>query len=85
MEEVSNGDMRTEDVLGSLELPLIVVKPPTIAIMRSLAVSSTLSPRSSPTWGSLLKTVTDVSRERSQADAVVCSLTNGVAILRTRI
>ena len=65
-------------------LPLMVVNPPTMAMMRSLAVSSTWSPRSSPTCGSLLKTYRDVSRDSSQAEAAVCSLTKGVAILKKR-
>ena len=63
---------------------MMVVKPPTMAMILSLAVSSTLSPRSSPTCGSLLKTYTEVSRERSHADAAVCSLMKGVAILNSK-
>ena len=62
-----------------------MVNPPTIAMIRSVAVSSTRSPSCSLTRGSLLKIDTVTSCESSQVDADVCSLMNGAAILKCDI
>ena len=59
-----------------------MVKPPTIAMIRSVAESSTSSPNCSLTRGSLLNKETVTSCEMSQVAADVCSLTKGVAILK---
>ena len=53
-----------------------------MAMIRSVAVDSTRSPNNSPTWGSLLNTLTETSRESNHAEAAVCSFTNGDAILK---
>ena len=66
-------------------LPLRVVNPPTMAIIRSVAVSSTTSPSCSLTRGSLLNRETVTSCEISQVEAAVCSLMKGVAILKSEI
>ena len=68
-----------------VRLPLRVRKSPMMAITRSLAVVSICSPRSVLTCDSLLKTGSDTSRQRSHADAAVCSFTKGEAILNIEI
>ena len=63
-------------------IPLRVRKSPMIAMTRSLATGSILSPRRVLTLDSLLKIGSEMSRHKTHADAAVCSFTNGDAILK---
>ena len=53
-----------------------------IAMTRSLAIGSILSPRRVLTVDSLLKIGSEMSRHKTHAEAAVCSFTNGDAILK---